>query len=535
MRYRRLLTFFALLFLSGLALGLWWDRLWTRAHYAVEQESPAAQKLKRLVGLIENYYVDQVDTEAIVDQTIEGILSQLDPHSQYLPAEVAEAAAEQMKGSFVGIGVNFYVYKDSIAVIKTVPGGPSASAGLKSGDRILWADQDTLFGKGLTSNQIVGTLKGVEGSPLTLGVYRKANDSLFEAPIKRGSIPLVSVDGAYMVTPGLGYMKINRFSATTYTEFKAALTGLKKKGAQSLILDLRGNPGGFMEPAIQVVDDFLPQGAEVVSTQSKDKTIERVTAKSGGAFENKPVYVLVDEQTASAAEIIAGALQDNDLGTIIGRRTFGKGLVQQEMPLGDGSSIRLTTAYYFTPTGRSIQKPYKNGGYEDLWDRYHSGELKSMDSIKVADSLKYKTPKGKVVYGGGGIIPDVFVPIADDGLLGVEQLEAYGLVDYFVFEQMDQARGYWLGLNEQNWGQKPTIPEGWIDDFEQYLKNQGMEWNWGAPERDALELALKASAAGQRFGETAALKIRGSADPMIALILAHKPTSWADFAIFAPK
>ncbi|MFT6797281.1 MAG: carboxyl-terminal processing protease, partial [Maribacter sp.] len=371
-------------------------------------------KLNRLIDYIDYEYVDDIDTDSIVDVTVNSILEKLDPHSVYIPEEDMARVSENMKGDFVGIGVNFYPYKDSIAVIRAVKGGPSDVKGIRAGDRILMADKDTLFGKGMRSDVIVDKLKGKEGTKVKLTVYRKSEDKIVTIDVKRGIVPIKSVESYYMLTDDMGYIKVNRFAESTYREFKSALSKLQRKGAEKLVLDLRDNPGGYLGVAEQMADEFLKDDKLILFTKNKKGKIDKSYATDKGSFEDKPIYVLINERSASASEIIAGALQDNDVGTIVGRRSFGKGLVQREMALGDGSAIRLTVSRYYTPTGRSIQKDYQKGNkdyYKRFTERFHNGELFSVDSIKVADSLKFKTPKGKVVYGGGGIIPDVFVPI----------------------------------------------------------------------------------------------------------------------------
>ncbi|HET8737511.1 MAG TPA: S41 family peptidase, partial [Pricia sp.] len=400
-------------------------------------------KLNRLIDYIDYEYVDDVNTDSIVDVTVTRILEKLDPHSVYIPKDEMNRVSENMKGDFVGIGIHFYPYKDTIAVIRTIPKGPSFLKGIKAGDRILMADNDTLYGKDLPSDAIVSQLKGQKGTSVKLKVYRKSTDEIFTVNVTRDIVPIKSVESYFMMTNEMGYIKLNRFAESTYREFKSALRELRKQGAQKLTLDLRDNPGGYLGVAEKLADEFLEDGKLILFTKNKHGKIDKIFATDKGSFEDKPIYVLINERSASASEIVAGALQDNDIGTIVGRRSFGKGLVQREMELGDGSAVRLTVSRYYTPTGRSIQKPYKNGVedyYQTFTDRYHSGEMISVDSIKVADSLKFKTPKGKVVYGGGGIIPDVFVPIGTNEEEAVESMDSLGWLSYFIFEHLDGNR-----------------------------------------------------------------------------------------------
>ena len=398
-------------------------------------------KIKKLMDFIQYDYVDKVDTDSLLDGTIRQILSKLDPHSVYIPVSEHDAIAESMNGEFVGVGIRFRMYKDSLTVINIVKGGPSDKVGIIAGDRILIADKDTLYGKNLKSEYIIKKLKGKPKTKVSLQIYRKTKDTLLNLTLKRGTIPLISVPSHYMINDSLGYIKIEKFANTTYDEFKTALTELQNKNMKRLVLDLRGNPGGYLGIATQIIDEFLEDDKLIVFTKNKGGKIDKSFATSKGSFETGQLYVLIDENSASASEIVAGALQDNDKGVIVGRRSFGKGLVQQEMELGDGSAVRLTVSRYYTPTGRSIQKPYdgENGEryYNDRLTRYYSGELTNGDSIKVVDSLKYSTPKGKIVYGGGGIVPDVFVSIDTLSYFGSFNFRT---LDDFVFEYIDNHR-----------------------------------------------------------------------------------------------
>jgi carboxyl-terminal processing protease len=403
-------------------------------------QTPQEEKIKRLIDYIQYDYVDKVDTDSLLDGTIKQILGKLDPHSVYIPASDAGEMAERLNGEFVGIGVQFRMHKDSITVIKVLQDGPSQKAGLKSGDRILIADKDTLYGKKLDNDFVISKLKGKPRTKVHLTIYRKSENKYYTVLLKRGKVPIRSVDAHYMMNDSLGYIKVSRFAATTYKEFKVALDDLMDQNMNHLVLDLRGNPGGYLGVATKMVDEFLEDDKLIVFTKNKGGKIDKSFASEKGDFEDGKVYVLIDENSASASEIIAGALQDNDKGTIVGRRSFGKGLVQQEMELGDGSAVRLTISRYYTPTGRSIQKPYegKEDYYNDSFrERYLKGELDNRDSIKVNDSLKYTTPKGKIVYGGGGIVPDVFVPIDSVAYFGTFYITA---MRNFVFDYVDYNR-----------------------------------------------------------------------------------------------
>ncbi len=478
----------------------------------------AQEKMQRLLSFIEQDYVDAVNTDSIVTVTINEILAKLDPHSVYIPKSAQAAVAEQMQGDFLGIGVNFYRYKDSVAVIRTVKGGPSEKAGLQAGDRILLAEGDTLFGNGMENESLIKKLKGPINTQVNIQVYRKESQSFIDFNLKRDRIPIVSVDGHTMLNDSLGYIKINRFAATTYEEFEKALRSVKDSGAQQLVLDLRDNLGGYMGMATQISDEFLPQNTPIVYTKNKEGVTAKTLATAGGRFENKQIYVLVNERSASASEIIAGALQDNDVGTIVGRRTFGKGLVQREMPLGDGSMVRLTIARYYTPTGRSIQKPYGNEDYESAQDRYLSGELQYKDSIPIIDSLAYQTPAGKTVYGGGGIIPDVFVPIEEQGALVVQELERLGVFSFYCFEELDAHRASYKNFSEAAFVRDYEVPDSLFQDFERYLSASGVVFDFDT-HKEAIQRELKAALAYQLFGDNAVLAIRAQSDPMILKVL----------------
>ena len=378
-------------------------------------------KIRRLMDYIDQNYVDTINTSNLLDAAISDMLGKLDPHSAYIPKENLQDVQERMQGKFVGIGIQFRIINDSVTVVEPIKGGPSIRAGIKAGDRIITANKDTLSGKNFNSNDIPRYLKGTANTDVNLQVYRKTTDSLFNVMVTRGDVNIKSVDLAYMISDHIGYIKLDRFARNSYDEFTAALRKLTSLGMDDLVLDLRGNGGGFIDIATSIVDEFLGEDALIVFTKNNKGSIEEYYATKNGAFEKGKLYVLIDENSASASEIVAGALQDNDKGTIIGRRSFGKGLVQVEMGLGDGSAVRLTTARYYTPTGRSIQKPYtKNGDInysKDYQKRILSGELLYRDSIQINDSLRYTTPKGKYVYGGGGIIPDIFVGIDTTGYL----------------------------------------------------------------------------------------------------------------------
>jgi len=485
-------------------------------------------KLNRLIDYIDYEYVDEINTDSIVDVTVNNILDKLDPHSVYIPREELTQVSENMKGDFVGIGINFYMYKDTITVIRTIENGPSFVKGIEPGDRILQADGDTLFGKNLPSGKIVSTLKGESGSTVNLKVYRKKEKRYFDVTIKRDRVPIKSVEAFYMLSPDMGYIKINRFAESTYKEFKNALRSLKNKGAKKLTLDLRDNPGGYLGIAEQLADEFLEDGKLILYTKNKKGKIEKMFATEAGTFEDKPIYVLINERSASASEIIAGALQDNDVGTIIGRRSFGKGLVQREMALGDGSAVRLTVSRYYTPTGRSIQRDYQNGSedyYERFEERYENGELASADSIKVADSLRYTTPKGKVVYGGGGIIPDIFVPIGNMEEETIKSMESLGFISRFIFEHLEEDRDRYEGYTREEFIHMFKVDDILFEKFVNFALSSNITMDFYQYDQ-RIKLYLKAALAEQLYSPNISAKIKGEIDPMLQKVLELDAPTW---------
>lgn len=481
-------------------------------------------KLNRLIDYIDYEYVDEVNTDSIVDVTVNGILDNLDPHSTYIPKEDLERITENMKGDFVGIGINYYPYKDTIAVIKPTEDGPSESAGIMSGDRILLADGDTIYGRNISNDYITKKLKGDKNTKVKLTVYRKSEDEILEFEIKRKTIPIKSVDAAYMLTDELGYIKMNRFAETSFKEFKEALDDLQDQGATKLALDLRDNPGGFLGIAEQIADEFLEDDKLILFTRDKKGREERTYATRRGDFEDGEIYVLINENSASASEVIAGALQDNDKGIIVGRRSYGKGLVQREMALGDGSAVRLTVSRYYTPTGRSIQRPYTNGDnnsyYSDYYKRLRTGELADEENIKVDDSLKFTTPKGKVVYGGGGIIPDVFVPV-DMSFENetINYLRRRGHFGYFVFEELDKDRGIYEDIAKYDFINNFEVSDDIVVRFQDYVnRKEGTNITFVAY-NDEIRRLIKATLARQLFDDNSFEEVLNKEDIMIQEVI----------------
>ncbi len=484
--------------------------------------NPRKEKLNKLIDYIDYEYVDDVNSDSIVDLTVNKILENLDPHSIYIPKNEYARVTENMQGDFVGIGVSFYNVNDTVVVIQALEGGPSEKIGIRGGDRILYADGEPLFGRDISNDSLTRYLKGEENSKVNLQVLREGEKELLDFKVRRGRVPLKSVNAAYMLNENVGYIKVNRFAETTYKEFKQALKKLKKEGATEIALDLRDNPGGYLSEAINIVDEFLADEKLILYTKNKSGAVEETYSQRRGDFENGKVYVLINENSASASEVVAGALQDNDVGTIIGRRSYGKGLVQREMELGDGSAVRLTIARYYTPTGRSIQKPYDNGNesyFKDYLHRYENGELKSADSIEVDDSLQYETPEGKLVYGGGGIIPDVFVGRDTNRQMeDIIMMQQNGVISRFVFEQLENNREYYNQIKEANFDTEVEISDKMVRDFLRYIRSENINPDF-YQYKDTLKRYLKATIAQQLYGTDAFAKLINTEDKIIQKVL----------------
>jgi len=401
-------------------------------------------KLDFILNLIESDYVDTVQKSKLIEKAIPMLLEQLDPHSVYIPAQDLKSVNEPLEGNFEGIGVQFNILNDTVLVINTVSGGPSEKIGVLAGDKIVKINDSVFVGKKVTNEMVIKKLKGEQGSKVKIGVKRQGFAGVLSFEITRDKIPLYSIDVSYMINENIGYIKISTFARTTYDEFKQAVDKLKKQGMTKLVLDLRSNGGGYLDAAISIADEFLKENELIVYTQGKSRPRTDYKATSQGVFENEKVAILIDSWSASASEIVAGAVQDNDRGVIIGRRSYGKGLVQEPTYFRDGSALRLTIARYYTPTGRCIQKSYTNGTNEydhDLVKRFEHGEMENADSTQFADSLKYVTKGGKTVYGGGGIMPDVFVATDTTGLtVFFRQISQKALIYNFAVSYSNQNR-----------------------------------------------------------------------------------------------
>jgi len=465
-------------------------------------------KIDKLIYFIENEYVENVNTDQIVEQTVNEILAHLDPHSVYIGKDESESIKESMRGSFVGVGINFYMYNDTLTVIRTIKNGPSEQAGIKAGDRILIADNDTIFGKNYSSDAIVSKFKGKRNSKLKVNVFRKIENKKYDFTITRNIVPLKSVDVSVKLNDDIGYIKINRFAETTSREFRKALQTLVKQNINTLILDLRDNTGGYVDAATTIADEFLSDNELIVITKDKKGVEDKTFATEKGLFEHGKLYVLINENSASSSEILAGAIQDNDRGTIVGRLSYGKGLVQREMHLGDGSLVRLTVAQYYTPTGRSIQKPYKNISKEEY---YHSWEEQT--EYQPDDSLKFVTKSGKIVHGGGGIYPDIVSENTTENSSVIFMMNSI-LSSNFVFEIIDKNRAEFVKKNEQQMLEHLLENQFYYKEFENYLTKKEIHLSLDK-NQTTIKKYLKAEFIRQLFSEEEYYKIILEGDPMI--------------------
>ena len=452
---------FALVLITGIYMGVKIIKAGQGTKNRIFTLKPHHDKLYDVVQFIEQDYVDSVSSIELKETAIKAMLKTLDPHSRYFSAEEIKAENERLVGNFEGIGIEFRVIDDTIVVMHVIPGGPSEKIGLRSGDRIVGIEDELVAGVNISNAEVVKKLKGERRTKVKVSVLRSKVKKTLDFIITRDIIPLYSVDVSYMVDDKIGYIKLSKFSATTPDEFDEAIAILKERGMQKLIVDLRGNTGGYLKSAIDLADEFLRNNELIVYTEGINRPRQFAYATKKGRFENEEVVFLIDEGSASASEIVAGAIQDNDRGLIIGRRSFGKGLVQEQLDLFDGSAIRLTVSRYYTPTGRCIQKSYENGAedyHEEYFRRFVNGEVEHPDSIKFADSLKYITSGGKVVYGGGGIMPDVYVPLrSGKEYVYYNKLINNGLIYRFAFQYTDRQRS--------DLERKYAVVDDYIKDF----------------------------------------------------------------------
>lgn len=517
---------FAIVLVTGMLLGMRMQS--NMPKLVVEQEAPGPEgigqgKVEEILRYVEAKYVDAVDKEALTQEVIDDLLSRLDPHSNYISAEELQAVNEQLKGNFDGIGVEFMVLDDTIVVVTPLAGGPSETAGILSGDRIVQIADSTIAGVGMDSDDIIKMLRGEKGTDVQIGILRGKETKLRQFTVTRDEIPMNSVDVAYMLDANTGYIKVNRFSATTYEEFMKALEELvENQGMEDLVLDLRHNPGGYLQQATNMLSQlFKEKDKLLVYTEGDAVSRSEYTSTGRNFFDVEDIVVLIDEGSASASEIVAGAIQDHDRGVIIGRRSFGKGLVQEQYKLRDGAALRLTVARYYTPSGRSIQKPYDDPeAYEhEMYDRYETGEMEAARNILIQDSTEYYTDNGRIVYGGGGIMPDVFVPI-DTLTLDEDYLTLRQYVPQYVFrylgEEADPA-----ALTEQGLDRFVTsfsIDDALLQGLITYAEEHGDPLTADAlsePVKRATKHMLKARIAKQLFEDEGYYKVWNMEDAMV--------------------
>lgn len=456
-----------------LALGLFLGRnlalpTGTGSIFGGKEKSERNQKMQDIIDIIDNYYVDSVDGDKLFEQTISDMLHKLDPHSNYISAADLKLAEEQITGEFYGVGVRFLIIRDTICITNVIPNSPSEKAGILAGDKFVKVDNKNLTTKNVKNDDVMNSLKGPKGTAVSVVLIR--DGKRMTKKIVRGGIPISSISASYMIDNSTGFIRIDQFSMTTYDEFVSESRKLLKSGMKKLILDVRDNPGGVLPGATKIADEFLKANKLIVSTKGLHTKTEKYMSTTVGLLEDVQVVVLINQNSASASEILAGALQDNDRATIVGRRSFGKGLVQQDMKLRDKSSLRLTVARYYTPTGRSIQKPY-NGNiddyYHDEMNRFENGELYAPDSSLFVDSLKYKTQKGKIVYGGGGIMPDKFVPLDTAGTSWyASQIRYIGAYNAFTFDFVKDKRTKWTSATQ--FSKSFQVSDKMLDDFTKY-------------------------------------------------------------------
>jgi len=478
----------------------------------------AAEKLGQVLDLIDRQYVDTVEKEALVEDVLQEMLQRLDPHSYYISAAELRAANEPLEGSFDGIGVEFAIQRDTVVVVSPIEGGPSAQVGIRAGDRILMADTVLLAGVGITNDGVMKQLRGPKGSKVAVQVARRGKKEPIPITITRGAIPINSVAASLLRPDGTGYIKLSRFAKNTHAEFIAAADALSAKGMQRLVLDLRGNGGGYLNAAIDLADEFLPSGRVIVYTQGRKSPRRESVATARGGYEAIPLAVLIDEGSASASEIIAGALQDNDRAQVVGRRSFGKGLVQEQVDLPDQSAVRITTARYYTASGRSIQKPYgRDVDYDNDYEKRSAhGELYSADSIKLDSSQVYRTVGGRAVFGGGGVMPDVFVP-ADtaEGSQFLSELFFSGTLNQYAFDVADRDRQKIAAFGSpSSFKLKFADTDALIEGLRREAKARGIEERAGDLDRSKRQIAnrIKAGVARNIWGDAGFYEVMLDAD-----------------------
>lgn len=506
----------------ALVAGMWIGSSFFNSRHSWD----ARTKLDTILDLIDKNYVDEIDTDSILEASFSGLMSHLDPHSVYIPASDLQSVNEELEGSFSGIGISFNMLGDTINVLEVISGGPSEKVGILPGDRIITINDSLVAGQKWENSKVMKHLRGPKGTVVHLGIKRPTADELLPYDVTRDDIPVTSIDAAYFIDNGIGYIKINKFGASTYSEFLTSAVTLMADGAEKFIIDLRGNGGGFMDHAVLMANEFLPAGSPIVSIKGKNTSRNNATFSDGsGTLKDKEVVVLLDEFSASASEIFAGAIQDNDRGVIVGRRSFGKGLVQNQLELPDSSALRLTIARYYTPSGRCIQKDYAPGvDYErELLNRYEHGELYTADSIKQDKTKQFTTLHGRTVYGGGGITPDIFVANDTTGITSyyINVVNA-GLIQKYTFDYTDRNRE---SLSKSSNGRQllTLLPDDdtLLQDFVAYAKKNGIapRWYYINLSRDLLVNSLKAMIARNIHGVQGYYEVSNDTDPTVMAAL----------------
>ncbi len=524
-RFNKLKYWLPIISAVTLVIGIWLGWILGRSN----KFSPGVEKLHELLDVIDKEYVDQVDIDSLIERSIPSILGNLDPHSAYISLEEIQSEQDELDGSFSGIGIQFQVVNDTICVIEVISGGPCQKVGIMAGDRIINVDGESVASKGLSTDDIFKKLRGPKDSKVTLDVQRPDVAKLLKFNITRGDIPVTTIDAAYMYDKNTGYVKINKFGRNTYSEFLTALMTLRDKGATQYIIDLRGNTGGYMETAIVMVNEFLPARQVIIATHGRNHDDDQIVLSDGnGSMKDTPITILIDEMSASSSEIFSGAMQDNDRGLVIGRRSFGKGLVQRQIKMNDGSELRLTVQRYYTPSGRCIQKEYKPGKNEDyeleVIDRYYNGEMMSEDSVKLNKSLIYHTTHGRTVYGGGGIMPDIFIPNDTTGVTKYYvNVMNNGLINKYAYEYTDMNRSTLTKAKSLDQLLK-MLPsdEVLLNSFVQYAADNGIpkRWYYISASRELILTQLKGLIGRDVLGIEAYYKLINAIDPTV--IRAHK-------------
>ena len=465
---------------ASIALGIFIGNHYLSITQGKRRNYMSGNKINAILDMIDEQYVDTVNMRDLVESTIPKIFGELDPHSVYIPAEEASAVNEELEGSFSGIGVTFNMQTDTILVISVISGGPAEKAGLLPFDRIITINDSLFSGVKKSQTEIMKTLRGLKNSTVRLGVKRGNEPDLLAFEVTRGDVPVNSVDVAYEVSKGIGYIKVSKFGRNTYNEFITAIARLKQQDCHAFVVDLRGNTGGYMEAAINMINEFMPKGRLIVYTEGKAFPRSDVYANGTGTCQQDPIVVLTDETSASASEIFSGAIQDNDRGMILGRRTYGKGLVQTQLALSDGSEMRLTIARYYTPSGRCIQKKYEKGNNEeydqDIYNRYMHGEFDSADSIKLDDTLRYQTIGGRTVYGGGGIMPDIFIPRDTSGITSYfSNVVNSGVLYLFALDYSDRNRERFAAYSDWKALQTYLQQQPLLEEFVEFAATKGIK------------------------------------------------------------